>query len=446
MHDAPRCEGRTRKDEPCGAPAVAGKTRCRMHGGKVFAASAEAEAKLQGIYALLHMGALLTEQIHMLDKVIRKAEREGFDPLIIAALFERRNALFALTKLSQPELVKDFKPARAFGNEAINPQVLPERRRSRTKAERAAQIDRARGMLLGLAVGEAVGVTRSGQARGTFAAITDLVGGGPFNLRPGQWAGDTAMALALGDGLASREPFDEAAFLERLVGWSEQGACGWSEQGAFGWIGACFALDAAVNRALTYFAEAGKPQTEVSQSGGNASLARTASAALRCWNDPLARNEIAVRQCTVTHANPIVVSACLAMADIVAEAIAGEPRAKVLGKRTVSSTMSDRGMTVSQWHHCSVDEVSGEDDAAGSLEAALWAVGTSGTFEQAVLKAANLGGDAGSTAAIAGAIAGALYGKSSIPSRWLERLASSDRIEPLADALFELGRSERADG
>jgi uncharacterized protein YjcR len=33
MRESPRCGARTRKGTPCQAPAVAGKTRCRMHGG-----------------------------------------------------------------------------------------------------------------------------------------------------------------------------------------------------------------------------------------------------------------------------------------------------------------------------------------------------------------------------------------------------------------------------
>lgn len=33
MQESPRCGARTRKGTPCQAPAVTGKTRCRMHGG-----------------------------------------------------------------------------------------------------------------------------------------------------------------------------------------------------------------------------------------------------------------------------------------------------------------------------------------------------------------------------------------------------------------------------
>ena len=70
-----------------------------------------------------------------------------------------------------------------------------------------------------------------------------------------------------------------------------------------------------------------------------------------------------------------------------------------------------------------------------SLEAALWCLHTTESFEAAVLRAVNLGDDTDTTAAVAGQIAGALYGKSGIPGHWLERLARRDEIENLATKL-----------
>src|SRR2546422_944736 len=57
-------------------------------------------------------------------------------------------------------------------------------------------IERYRGSLLGLAVGDALGTTLEFKAPGTFAPICDIVVGGPFGLEPGQWTDDTSMALS----------------------------------------------------------------------------------------------------------------------------------------------------------------------------------------------------------------------------------------------------------
>ncbi len=66
-------------------------------------------------------------------------------------------------------------------------------------------ISRYRGSLLGLAVGDALGTTLEFKSPGTFTPITDMVGGGPFNLEPGEWTDDTSMALCLAESLIEKE-------------------------------------------------------------------------------------------------------------------------------------------------------------------------------------------------------------------------------------------------
>ena len=58
-------------------------------------------------------------------------------------------------------------------------------------------LDRFRGCLLGLAIGDAVGTTLEFKPPGSFTPVTDMIGGGPFGLQPGQWTDDTSMALCL---------------------------------------------------------------------------------------------------------------------------------------------------------------------------------------------------------------------------------------------------------
>lgn len=61
--------------------------------------------------------------------------------------------------------------------------------------------DRFRGCLLGLACGDAVGTSVEFMPRGLFPPVTDMTGGGPFSLQPGQWTDDTSMALCLAESL-----------------------------------------------------------------------------------------------------------------------------------------------------------------------------------------------------------------------------------------------------
>jgi ADP-ribosylglycohydrolase len=59
--------------------------------------------------------------------------------------------------------------------------------------------DRYTGCVLGLAAGDALGTTLEFKPPGSFEPISDLVGGGPFGLEPGQWTDDTSMALCLAE-------------------------------------------------------------------------------------------------------------------------------------------------------------------------------------------------------------------------------------------------------
>ena len=70
-----------------------------------------------------------------------------------------------------------------------------------------------------------------------------------------------------------------------------------------------------------------------------------------------------------------------------------------------------------------------------SLEAALWCFHHTESFKAAVLRAANLGDDADTTAAVCGQVAGAFYGDAGIPQRWLDQLTMREEIIRLADAL-----------
>src|SRR4051812_15697947 len=84
-------------------------------------------------------------------------------------------------------------------------------------------VDRAIGALLGLACGDAVGTTLEFEQPGSFEPITDMVGGGPFGLRPGQWTDDTSLALCLAESLLDRAGHDSADQLRRYVLWRDAG-------------------------------------------------------------------------------------------------------------------------------------------------------------------------------------------------------------------------------
>ena len=83
----------------------------------------------------------------------------------------------------------------------------------------------------------------------------------------------------------------------------------------------------------------------------------------------------------------------------------------------------------------SEEDIRGSGYVVESLEAAMWCFTRAGSFEEAILMAANLGDDADTTAAVCGQVAGAYYGETGIPAAWLEQLALRSEITRLADQL-----------
>jgi ADP-ribosylglycohydrolase len=94
-------------------------------------------------------------------------------------------------------------------------KTWPQRRRD---VQELLLRDRHRGALLGMAAGDALGTTLEFEAPGTFKPITDMIGGGPFALQPGQWTDDTAMALCLAESLIEKHGFDPIRWIATVGG------------------------------------------------------------------------------------------------------------------------------------------------------------------------------------------------------------------------------------
>jgi len=77
--------------------------------------------------------------------------------------------------------------------------------------------DRFLGSLVGLAVGDAIGTTVEFSRPGSFPPVTDMVGGGPFELKVGEWTDDTSLALCMGQSLIEKETFDAHDMMLKFV-------------------------------------------------------------------------------------------------------------------------------------------------------------------------------------------------------------------------------------
>ena len=291
-------------------------------------------------------------------------------------------------------------------------------------------LDRHRGCLLGLACGDAVGTTVEFSERGSFPPVTDMVGGGPFGLKPGQWTDDTSMALCLATSLVHCGGFDARDQMNRYVNWWQ-----WSYLSS---TGQCFDIGMTVSKALQKYEQTGEPMAGSSDpaTAGNGSLMRLAPIVLCFYPDPSAVQHHARLSSATTHAAPEALECCELLADVLMKALRGEPKAEVMTSSLASFT-SPRVVDIARGAYAGkhVSQVIGSGYCVASLEAALWSFANTNSFEDAVLAATNLGDDADTTAAIVGQLAGAFYGIQGIPARWLERLHMAEEIDRLARAL-----------
>jgi ADP-ribosyl-[dinitrogen reductase] hydrolase len=291
-------------------------------------------------------------------------------------------------------------------------------------------VDRARGALVGLAVGDALGTTLEFSTRDTRPHHTDMTGGGPFNLAPGVWTDDTSMALALGESLIMRGGLDPDDLMTRFVHW-------WKD-GAYSPTGTCFDIGITTSAALKQFLTNGKPYsgTASESAAGNGSLMRLAPVALFTFAAPEDCARMAMDQSRTTHAAPQAIEACAFFADLLRRAIDGETKETLFAPRKWEGHPTMQNIAAGTWRSKKRAEIRSSGYVIHTLEAALWAVEQTNSFEDALVLAVNLGDDADSVGAVTGQLAGALYGHSAIPQRWLAPLAWHDKIVNMADTLL----------
>jgi ADP-ribosyl-[dinitrogen reductase] hydrolase len=292
-------------------------------------------------------------------------------------------------------------------------------------------LDRYRGCLLGLAVGDAIGTTVEFKARGSFPPVTDMVGGGAFNLQPGQWTDDTSMALCLAESLVEKNGFDAHDQMNRYLDWYENGY--WSSTGK------CFDIGNATRQALEKFKATGKPMSGSSHpsSAGNGSLMRLAPIPMFYAPSQIRAQTFAGKSSRTTHGAKECVEACKLFAGMLVSALAGQEKETILFEHGVAGVVSEKIAAIARGEYKlkTAQHIRGNGYVADALEAALWCFWTTDTFSEAILAAANLGDDADTTAAICGQVAGAYYGQSGIPIPWLEKLYLREKIIDLAESL-----------
>jgi ADP-ribosyl-[dinitrogen reductase] hydrolase len=305
-------------------------------------------------------------------------------------------------------------------------------------------IDKFRGCLLGLASGDALGTSIEFMEPGSFEPVYDMVGGGPFNLKAGQWTDDTSLALCLAESMIEKNDFSPLDQLEKYVRWWKEGYH--SSNGEF------FDIGGTTRYSLQRFIDTGEAYTDRTDNdyAGNGSLMRLGPVPLFYGNDPEKAIFYSGESSKTTHGASTAVDACRYFAGLIVGAINGVEKEILLSERycpikdywTENSIEREIDEIASgSFKTRNPPEIRGTGHVVRSLEAALWAFNKSTTFKDGCLLAVNLGDDADTTGAVYGQIAGAYYGEQSIPSEWRTKLAHLNTIENYANKLFKIAYS-----
>lgn len=315
-------------------------------------------------------------------------------------------------------------------------------------------VNRARGLLWGQAVGDALGTTQEftrPRHAPPFPALmagpqVDLVGKGPFGLEPGQVTDDTQMAVALATSLAERGRYDPEDVARRYVAWQK----------------VAFDVGTQTRAALTEVERgtppllAGSKVWERAQRmpAGNGSLMRASPLAVFFAGDPGALRDAALADSAITHADPrcrlataayvAALRSAIALPGPTAESMrrAAQAEIPVAAEALAASLPGDEVARAARALSDDLDLATRADPELYSDEAhyyrhagfvrvtfriAFWELLHAPSFEAACLDGTNRGGDSDTNAAVAGALHGALAGEAGIRADWRERVAGACR-------------------
>ncbi len=306
-------------------------------------------------------------------------------------------------------------------------------------------LDTVRAAMLGLAVGDALGVPVEFMDREALCQnpVTGMRAFGAHGQRAGTWSDDTSMALCLLESLTGGVDYTD--MMGRFLRWAEEGY-----MTAHGEV---FDMGIATRQALVRFAQ-GTPALQCGGRGtydnGNGSLMRILPVALylhgvfgpdfpRC---PEAYDLIH-RASALTHAHPISCMACgLYCAAANALLCGGEVGEGLETAKAFYRTVPELSPHLKTFvrvdaavlRGLSRQEICSSGYVVHTLEAALWCLLRAGDFRACLLEAVNLGEDTDTVGAVAGGLAGLRWGLAGIPEEWLAVLARREEIEALCSA------------
>jgi ADP-ribosyl-[dinitrogen reductase] hydrolase len=275
--------------------------------------------------------------------------------------------------------------------------------------------DRAAGVLLGSAVGDALGgpveFMTAGQIKRKYGVFKEMTGGvvgnGHHVLKPGEFTDDTDMALCIAESLVEMRGYVPEDIARRFVEWYKTDPKD---------IGNTTRLALRRLSQGASFRDSGLPEGMA-----NGSLMRCAPLSLMYPRNEDSLIDVSMEVSAMTHAHPEAKMSCVLVNLMIAKMLLGADR-----NRAYNSALEKVRQMGREFVRVYLTSGYQPDPAKGlavnTLLLSLDCFMKSNSFEEAVIGAVNLGGDADTTGAVTGALAGAYFGAANIPERWYSKL------------------------
>lgn len=295
--------------------------------------------------------------------------------------------------------------------------------------------------LLGLAVGDALGVPVEFQSRDLLERypVTNMREFGTHGQPAGTWSDDSSLTFCLAETIA--KGYDLQDLANRFVNWRYHAY--WTAHGRV------FDVGNSTNTAIYFLSQGAAPTTagdDAEDCNGNGSLMRILPLLFYIKDLDIHDRYLHVRDVSsLTHRHIRSINCCFIYLEVARNILKGDrPIDAYLNAITTVNTYfnaqnllndTERNILAPTLSGALTDkpisEIHGTGYVVHTLEAALWILIHTKTYADAVLTAVNLGNDTDTTAAVAGGLAGMHYGWEEIPAEWLNILAGKDRIEEL---------------
>lgn len=298
--------------------------------------------------------------------------------------------------------------------------------------------DRARGALVGLACGDALGAPVEFESRETIletypTGLREFTSGGWMDVEPGELTDDSRMMIDLAESLLVDSGGEMEDLGRRFVAWMDENPKD---------IGNTTRLAISHLKQGVPWHEAGMRALDergASGAASNGSVMRCAPVAVRWRNDSAELRQVSLDTSRITHAEPRCMWSCVAVNQGIAHLINGGSIGMLVAAATRDIANAEVVAAIEQAGSMLERDLSGTGYVLNAVRIAFWAVLSKPTLEDAVVSAVMIGDDTDTNAAVAGALAGALHGYQAIPDRWRAGVHQHDRLVSLADQLAAAG-------